>query len=114
MGNPRSHRRYKDVARAYIASLPGPVPCVLCGTLVDVGLPGSHPLGPTIEHNPPVRVLIAAARTYAEAVALVADTRNWAGVAHRRCQSRQGQAVTAARNRARNATRRMAGASRDW
>ena len=112
--DPRSHRRYKDAARAWIASLPSPVTCLLCGQPCNTTLPGTHPLGPTVEHQPPVRWIVANTRDYREAVAWVANPSTWAGVAHRRCQARQGQRATTAINRARNAGRAADGASRRW
>lgn len=88
--------------------------CVLCGHLVDTSLPGTIGPGPTIEHQPPVRAIVAAARDWRQAVDMVASPTTWAGIAHRRCQARQGQRATAAINRARNEQRRTVGGSRVW
>lgn len=117
LNDPRSHRRYVQARAAWLAGYGGGVGvCCLCGNGVDTSLPGTHPHGPTIEHRLPIRTIRASAQTYAEAVALACDTSMWA-LAHRRCQARQGQRVTAQLNKQRNNLRpnaRVAGTSRDW
>ena len=112
--DPRSSRRYTDTRRLWLAGYGGQdATCCMCGRPVDTSLPGTHPMGPTIEHRYPVRMILAEARDDAHAVEMACDTSWWA-VAHSRCQSRQGQAVTSQINRARNGDRRVAGASRVW
>ena len=115
VNDPRNHRRYLQARKAWLAGYQGrPGTCCLCGQPVNTSLPGTHRLGPTIEHRLPIRVIRATAQTWAECVALACDTSLW-GLAHRRCQSRQGQAVTTVLNRRRNAARKAARtASRDW
>jgi hypothetical protein len=93
MRDPRRHRRYATAARAFIASHEPGTACALCGEPVDTRLPGTIPDGPTVEHRLPIRTILATAQTQAEALALACDTSLW-GVAHRRCQSRQGGEVT--------------------
>lgn len=89
MGDIRSHRRYAAAARAWLPSQAGR-PCCLCGCGIDPGLPATHPYGATVEHTLPVRVIVAQARSRADALDMVCDTRLW-DVAHRVCQARQGQ-----------------------
>ena len=118
MRDPRSHRRYVTLRRHWLAGYGGGLGmCSLCGNPVRTDLPGTDPHGPTIEHTLPIRDILALARDDAHALALACDTSLWA-LSHRRCNSRQGQAVTASINRARNqATATLAtalGASRDW
>lgn len=96
MRDPRSHRRYRTAAKAHIAAHPPGTPCCLCDQPIDTTLPSTHPQGPTIEHHVPVRDILAAARDDAEALAMACDTSAW-GVAHRRCQDRQGASVTNSR-----------------
>ena len=116
--DPRNTRRYVQTRRHWLAGFEGGHgTCCLCGRPVDTSLAGTNPHGPTIEHRVPIRELRTIARTWTELVALTCDTSLWA-LAHKRCQDRQGQAVTASINRARNqATATLAtalGASRDW
>ena len=118
MRDPRSHRRYVTTRRHWLNGYQGgPGTCCLCGNPVDTSLPGTDPHGPTIEHTLPIRDILALARDDAHALALACDTSLWQ-LAHRRCQARQGQVVTAGINRARNqSTKTLAtalGASRDW
>lgn len=91
--DPRSHRRYVTAAKAYIAAAEPGTPCALCDEPVDTTLPSTHRDGPTIEHRLPVRRILAAAQTQREALDLACDTSLW-GIAHARCQSRQGADVT--------------------
>lgn len=91
--DPRSHRRYKTAARAYIAAAEPGTPCALCGDPVDTTLPSTDPDGPTVEHTLAIRDILAAAETQAHALDLACDTALW-GVAHSTCQSRQGASVT--------------------
>ncbi len=84
----RSHRRYTTLARTWLPQQAGR-PCCLCGQGIDPSLPSTHPYGATVEHTLPVRVILATARSRAEALDLVCDVRLW-DVAHRRCQDRQG------------------------
>lgn len=91
--DPRSHRRYRTTAKAYIAAHPPGTPCCLCGEGIDTTLPSTTPLGPTIEHRIPIRDILTAARDDAEALAMACDTEAW-GIAHRVCQDRQGADVT--------------------
>lgn len=114
MRDPRSSGTYTKKRRAWLAALGDVATCCLCGRLIDLALPGTDPHGPTIEHTLPIRDIRVIARDYREAVALACDITYWRS-AHRRCQSRQGQAVTAAINRQRNeASRVLDGASRAW
>lgn len=91
--DPRSHRRYVEAARTFIANTPALVPCALCGDDVDTSLPRTHKRGPTIEHRYPVRTILANARTQAEALSMACDVSLWA-IAHGECQARQGASVT--------------------
>jgi hypothetical protein len=95
--DPRSHRRYVELARKYIAAH-ARATCVLCGVPIDLSLPRTAPGGPTIEHRYPVRRIRVEAQTWADCLALTCDTSMWA-LAHRRCQSRQG-AIAANKMRA--------------
>lgn len=104
--DPRSHRRYVEAARTYIAQAPALVPCALCDDDVDTTLPRTARLGPTIEHRLPVRTILATAQTQAEALAIACDQNLW-GIAHRVCQDRQGAGVT-------NRTVAEGTPSRDW
>ena len=115
MRDPRSSGTYTKKRREWLNGFQRqPAPCCMCPGLVDTSLPGTHPDGPTIEHTLPIRTILAEARTYREAVAIACDTSLWA-LAHKRCQSRQGQAVTAETNRQRNeAAKVLDGASRVW
>ena len=118
MRDPRNQRRYREARTAWLAGYGGGAGlCCLCRAPVDTSLPGTHPWGPTIEHTLPIRAIVTIARTDAEALALCCDTSRWA-LSHRRCNSQQGQAVTASINKARNQQRRPRprdlGASRDW
>lgn len=114
MQDPRSTRRYRSARTAWLAGYAGqPGTCCLCGGIVRTDLPGTDRWGPTIEHRYPVRAILAAAQDWEQAVAMTCDTSHW-GLAHRVCQSRQGQAVTTVTNRVRNAARGVAGASRAW
>ena len=114
MRDPRSHRRYVNLRRAWLNAYGGGTgTCALCGRAVNTALPGTVPLGPTIEHRVPIRVMKQTASDFAELLAMACDTRLWA-LAHRRCQDRQGaQAVNQQTNRrvARVATARS---SRTW
>lgn len=114
MQDPRRSSRYRTTRTAWLAGYAGqPGTCCLCGGTVRTDLPGTHRLGPTIEHHYPVRHIMATAQDWAQAVAMACDTSQW-GLAHRVCQDRQGQAVTSATNRTRNAARGVDGASRVW
>ena len=105
--DPRGHRRYATLARAFIVEHDG-TPCALCGRPVHAGLPIGHPMRATVEHTTPVRVLRRMTTDAAALLDLVCDTRLWA-LAHKHCQDRQGaRAVNAARRRT---TRR---GSRAW
>ena len=92
MRDPRSHRRYRTAAKAHIAANPGAT-CCLCDQPIDTTLPSTTAWGPTIEHLVPIRDILATARDDAHALALACDTSTW-GIAHRRCQDRQGANVT--------------------
>lgn len=88
--DPRSTRRYKQAARAYLDKHTGThVACVLCSLPVDMTLPSTHRHGPTVEHVVPVRVIREQARTWGECVDWACDPRSW-GIAHWLCQARQG------------------------
>lgn len=88
MRDPRSSRRYRTARDAYCALMLG-TPCALCNLPVVSA--------PTVEHRLPIRTIRATARTWDECVAMACDQSMW-GIAHSRCQSRQGaQAVNAAR-----------------
>lgn len=114
MRDPRATRRYRTARALWLAGYKGgTAPCVLCGGMVLTSLPGTHPYGPTIEHQPPVRALIAMAKDYAHAVAMVSDTSTFAGVAHKRCQDRQGGASSVERPRYAPSSSSL-GCSRDW
>lgn len=91
--DPRSHRRYRTAAKAYIAAHPPGTPCCLCDEPIDTTLPSTTRRGPTVEHLVPVREILAAARDDAQALAMACDTSSW-GIAHRVCQDRQGANVT--------------------
>jgi hypothetical protein len=107
--DPRSHRTYRTAAQAYITAAPDVIPCALCGHPLNTRLPGTHKWGATIEHRTPIRIILATARTNAEALAMACDTSQW-GIAHRHCQSHQGGATT----RERRTQRPRPTASRDW
>ena len=92
--DPRSTTRYRKARQIYIAAHDGIHPCCLCGQMIDTSLPGSSMLGPTIEHRIPVRTLRLIASTWEELVDLTCDTSSW-GLAHHRCQKRQGGTVSA-------------------
>lgn len=112
MRDPRATRRYRTARALWLAGYKGgTAPCALCPWPVDCSLPGTHPWGPTIEHTVPVRVLVAQARDWAQAVAMTCDTSQWA-VAHKRCQDRQGGASSV--ERPRYAPSSSLGCSRDW
>lgn len=96
MRDPRSHRRYRTLAATYKQQHHGTA-CALCG------LPVTH--AATIEHRLPVRTILAMSSTDAEALALACDVTMW-GLAHSRCQSQQGAAVTNARVEAHQPSRR--------
>lgn len=112
MPNPiRSTHRYRTARALWLAGFKGqPHPCCMCGIPVDTSLPGTHPHGPTVEHQLPIRHIEAMARDFTQAVALACDTSMW-GLAHKVCQDRQGAGVV---NAARGARRAMIGASREW
>lgn len=93
MRDPRSHRRYRTAAKAYIAAHPPGSPCCLCGAGIDTTLPSTVAAGPTVEHRIPIRDILTTARNDAEALTAACDTTTW-GIAHRRCQDRQGARVT--------------------
>lgn len=107
MRDPRSHRRYRDAARAWIQRHQPGHPCCLCGEPVDTRLPGATAFGPTVEHRLPIRTILATSGTFPQALELACDASLW-GLAHRRCQDRQGAAVTNSRHRAGYVP------SRDW
>lgn len=94
--DPRSHGRYRKLRREWLASLPRPVVCNLCGGVIDMDAPATQDLGPTVEHLTPIRVILAQAPTLATALAWCCDTSQWAP-AHRLCQNRQGGQVVAGR-----------------
>lgn len=96
MRDPRSSRRYRTARAAYIAAHEPGHPCCLCGLPVDTTLPGMSAWGPTVEHRVKVIDLQAQAQTWDHLVALVCDVSMW-GLAHSRCQSKQGAGVTNAR-----------------
>ena len=97
MPNPLSSSRYQRTRAQWIAALPGPVACDLCGLPVDPTIPGRYPWGITVEHRVPVRRLIEMADgDWALLVSLVCDTQWW-GAAHRGCQNRQGGASSVER-----------------
>lgn len=100
--DPRGHRRYKVAARAYIAGHAS-ANCCLCGQPVMLTASSNAPYGPTVEHRYPIRRIRAEATTWAECLALACDVSLW-GIAHRRCQARQG-AIAA--NKARGQRRRV-------
>lgn len=87
--DPRSHKRYRNARLDYIARHGAQAPCALCGKVIDLGLPGSHKWGPTIEHRVPVRTLRLMARSNDELLDLACDRSTWA-LAHLHCQRRQG------------------------
>ncbi len=92
MRDPRTSRRYRNQRAQWIPTQAG-LRCWLCDQPVDVTLPGTHPLGPTVEHRLPVREIQAAAATWDDAVAIACDINLWA-IAHSRCQSQQGARVS--------------------
>lgn len=96
MRDPRSHSRYQATRRTWLPTA-HPI-CCLCGQPVDLTLPATHRYGPTVEHTVPIRSILAMARSYDEALTLACDTTLWL-LAHKRCQDRQGAAVTNARRR---------------
>lgn len=96
MRDPRSHRRYRTAAKAFIAAHPQGTPCCLCHEPIDTSLPSTTPNGPTVEHGMPIRVILASAHSDQHALDMACDTSLW-GVAHRVCQDRQGAAATNAR-----------------
>lgn len=96
MADPRSHPRYSRTRRAWLPTA-DPV-CCHCRRPVDTSLPGTHPLGPTVEHTLPVRVILASVGSWADAVDLACDTSLWL-LAHKRCNDAQGAHVTNAKAR---------------
>jgi 5-methylcytosine-specific restriction endonuclease McrA len=103
--DPRSSRKYQATRQAW---LPTADPtCCLCHTHVDALLPAGYPASPTVEHTLPIRVILAQTQTRQAAIDLACDTDLWL-LAHSRCQSRQGAAVTNSRTKPRE------GASRRW
>lgn len=90
--DPRSHRRYIEARAAWLSTITAGN-CCLCGKPVDLALPATYANGPTVEHKLPVRVIMRTAPTWLDAVAMCCDTSMW-GLAHRRCQSRQGALVS--------------------
>ena len=80
--------------------------CALCGGPVDITLPARYTAGPSVEHTLPIRSILAMTQTNKDALDLACDTSLWA-LAHSRCQSQQGAAVTNNRHRPRRG-------SRDW
>ena len=90
--DPRQTRRYTELRKAWLPTQAG-LRCWLCDQPVDVTLPGTHSLGPTVEHTLPVRDILRAAATWDDAVAIACDTRLWR-LAHSHCQSRQGARVS--------------------
>jgi len=92
--DPRSSAQYTRAARTYINDRRRiEISCALCGELVNMAASSMTPLGPTIEHRIPVRSLKAMTDDRAELLRLVCD-QSWWAIAHSRCQSRQGAAVT--------------------
>lgn len=90
MRDPRSHRRYTDLARAYIAANQDrPIRCALCGKPINMQAPRTHSTGPTVEHRLPIRIIMRTATSFAEALNMCCDQTKWA-IAHRGCQNRQG------------------------
>lgn len=92
MKDPRSHRRYVQTRAAWLPAQAGRR-CCLCGEPVDITLPATSRLGPTVEHTLPIRDILRLANSWAEAVAMACDTSLW-DLAHRRCQSQQGARVS--------------------
>ena len=88
-GDPRSSARYVRESAVWLARISA-ANCALCGRPVDMTLPRTSPAGPTVEHLIPIRRIIRMTARWDDAVALACDQTQWA-VAHRRCQSRQGQ-----------------------
>jgi 5-methylcytosine-specific restriction endonuclease McrA len=102
--DPRSSRKYQAIRKSW---LPTADPtCCLCHTHVDVLLPAGYPASPTVEHTLPIRVILAQTQTRQAAIDLACDTNLWL-LAHSRCQSRQGAAVT-------NAAQQRPAGSRQW
>lgn len=90
MRDPRSHRRYTDLARAYIAARRDQaIMCALCAEPVNMAAPRTHDDGPTIEHRLPIRVIVKQASNFNDALNICCDQSKWA-IAHRSCQNRQG------------------------
>ena len=90
MRDPRSHRRYTDLAAAHIAANQDrPINCALCGQPINMTSPRTHSDGPTIEHRLPIRTIIKQATSFDEALNMCCDTTKWA-IAHRGCQNKQG------------------------
>ena len=85
---PRTRGPYITQRKKYLATITA-ARCCLCGGPVNMAAPRKSPMGATIEHRIPVRKILADARSWAEVMALVCDTRHWS-IAHSRCQSRQG------------------------
>lgn len=109
MRDPRNSRKYADLRRDYIARA-DPI-CDLCGGWIDTTLPGTHRLGPTIEHRVPIRDVLAYCQTQAEVNAMALDTQTWA-LAHAKCNQLQGASAGGTIITTRNAQRRRG--SRDW
>lgn len=108
--DPRQSAIYRKRRREFIANA-DPV-CCMCGKWIAIGAPGTHPLGPTIEHRLAVRDIMASAVSQQACDELAADTTYWA-LAHRKCNDAQGARVTSRINAVRNGARRRSG-SRDW
>ena len=81
--DPRRSSAYVLARKRWLRQQYDGSPCALCGLPVDVSLPGTHPLGPTVEHTLPVR----------SHPHLALDVNLWA-LAHKRCQDRQGARVS--------------------
>lgn len=112
--DPRETRVYRTARTHWLRALGNAAPCCMCGMLVDCTLPGTHRLGPTIEHSVSIRWIRANARSKHECEAFACDTQTW-GLAHKRCNSEQGaRVVNAARRTAAPAPTPMVGASRVW
>lgn len=121
MADPRSSRRYRTAALAYLdAHRREAVACALCGGQVDMTAPSTSDPGPSVEHTVPVRWIVANAPDYATAVDWACDVTRWA-IAHRGCQNRQGGQATAKpantqrhRHWAREKGQRAPASSREW
>ena len=92
MKDPRSSRRYKTLRTQYINAHKPTATCALCGHTINLDLPGTHPAGPTIEHQLKVHIMQRMTDQWDTLVTMCCDTSSWA-LAHRRCQDKQGAQV---------------------